>query len=289
VGNYIGVAANGVMALSNSGSGVLLYDSTVVGTAIRGNVIAANGGHGVYAFWGPNGTRITDNRIGVNSDGTIALGNGGDGVLLDILNFAFPVERTEISGGNIIAHNTGAGVTIVSGKAQAVFGNQIYNNGELGIDLDNDGVTPNDAADTDEGANGLQNYPVLAAAATNGVTLTLSGTLDTISNTLVTIDVYYSLTCDPSGYGEAEQYIGSFNNVTDSGGQLIFNEILNASVPNGAFVTATATDPDGNTSEFAACVIAGGSLVSAEIRQAPGTSPLQTLRLRRDSLAQRTL
>ena len=40
--------------------------------------------------------------------------------------------------------------------------NDIRNNGQLAIDLGNDGMTPNDAGDADAGANNLLNTPTLA-------------------------------------------------------------------------------------------------------------------------------
>ena len=52
----------------------------------------------------------------------------------------------------------------------------------------------------------------------------------------------------PGGTGEAEDYLGSVSATTDSQGEAIFN--IPFSAPEGLpVVTATATDPDGNTSE----------------------------------------
>ena len=45
--------------------------------------------------------------------------------------------------------------------------NSISNNTGLGIDLGNDGVTPNDFQDLDGGPNEFQNYPLLSGATTS--------------------------------------------------------------------------------------------------------------------------
>jgi hypothetical protein len=59
--------------------------------------------------------------------------------------------------------------------------------------------------------------------------------------------------CDPSGYGEGETFIGLATVTTDGNGDAGFSTTLAGSAPNGHFVTATATDPAGNTSEFSLC------------------------------------
>ena len=47
---------------------------------------------------------------------------------------------------------------------ETISGNSIYANGGLGIDLGNDGVTPNNPAGSPTGPNRLQPYPVLNSA-----------------------------------------------------------------------------------------------------------------------------
>ena len=67
--------------------------------------------------------------------------------------------------GNVISDNAADGVRIVGGVSNEISQNSIENNGELGIDLGANGVTPPDGlGDPDTGANNLQNQPVLTAA-----------------------------------------------------------------------------------------------------------------------------
>jgi hypothetical protein len=57
-------------------------------------------------------------------------------------------------------------------------------NGDLGIDLADDGPSANDAGmlypDDDEGPNGLQNYPEIGAATSSNEATTVEWTLDSL-------------------------------------------------------------------------------------------------------------
>ena len=58
-----------------------------------------------------------------------------------------------------------------------VSANEISGNGGLGIDLDGNGVSGNDAGDGDTGPNNLQNFPTLTSAS-GGASTSVSGSLD---------------------------------------------------------------------------------------------------------------
>jgi hypothetical protein len=67
--------------------------------------------------------------------------------------------------------------------------------------------------------------------------------------------------CNPSGYGEGEQVLGAQSATTNADGTVAFTVTLAIEVPAGQFVTATATDPGNNTSQFSACqVVSAGNL-----------------------------
>ena len=109
----------------------------------------------------------------------------------------------------------------------------------------------NDPGDLDSGVNNLQNFPVLTAAAGNGVDrVTVDGSLNSTADTQFRIEFFASTTADPTGYGEGERYLGFATVTTDGSGNATFSETLVAPVADGEFVTATATDASGNTSEF---------------------------------------
>ncbi len=66
-----------------------------------------------------------------------------------------------------------------------------------------------------------------------------------------TIHFYSNVSCDPSGYGEGQVYLGSFDLTTDSNGMDSFSRVLSVA-QKYLFITATATDVDWDTSEFSA-------------------------------------
>ena len=80
----------------------------------------------------------------------------------------------------------------------------------MSIDLASDGPTANDAGDSDNGANGLQNTPVFVDAILAGSTLTAHVNADSSSVTTtnsITVDLFKS---DASGT-HALQWLGEFS------------------------------------------------------------------------------
>jgi len=253
-GNFIGTDVTGTVAIGNSNNGVLIQgpSNTVGGaTAGAGNVISGNGNSGVriIRFHG-GGSVVQGNLIGTDVTGMAPLGNGGDGISVHSDNNMIGGATSDAA--NTIAFNAGDGVIVSSGTVNAILSNSIFSNTGLGIDLSPDGVTPNDAGDGDTGANNLQNFPVLTSA-TSGST-TIEGALNSTPNTEFRLEFFSNSACDPSGHGEGETFLGSTNMTTDGSGNASFAVTFPDTVTAGHFITATATDPDGNTSEFSQCV-----------------------------------
>ena len=156
---------------------------------------------------------------------------------------------------NTIVFNTGTGIAIngESSIENQILPNTMFSNGGLGIDLGDDGPTPNDPLDADNGPNGLQNYPILNRVNSSGDETGVSGTLHSSPNTLFTLLFYSVGVCDDSGYGEGRNFHIGLEVLTDDFGYAEFHLSLGILLPEGYFVTASASDPDGNTSEFSPC------------------------------------
>lgn len=253
-GNYIGTDATGASAIPNA-IGVLIENSAganTIGGAGAGNVISGNTGAGIALDEG-TGLVIQGNNIGVNASGA-ALANGGDGVKLGALGteFSSSATNTQLGGtdaanANVIANNGAAGVAVIAGSGNSILRNAINANGALGIDLAPGGVTANDTGDSDTGPNGLQNFPILTLARTDGVT----GALHSAPNTTYRIEFFSNASCDGSGNGEGQTYLGTTNATTNAAGDVTFK--FATAIPEGQSATATATDSANNTSEFSAC------------------------------------
>jgi hypothetical protein len=81
---------------------------------------------------------------------------------------------------------------------------------------------------------------------------TVTGELSSRPGTAFRVELFASAECDQYGFGEGEIPLGSVDVVTDATGVAAFTATVEAAP--GAFVSATATDPEGNTSEFSSCV-----------------------------------
>jgi len=132
-------------------------------------------------------------------------------------------------------------------------------------------VSANDAGDGDAGPNNQQNFPQLTSA-TSGSTV-VAGTLNSAPDTQFRIEFFANTACDPSGYGEGETYIGYTTVMTGPSGDADIDVTLPATVPVGDFVTSTATDPAGNTSEFSECIaVTPGATATPTPTPTPTTS-----------------
>ncbi|MCB0230582.1 MAG: right-handed parallel beta-helix repeat-containing protein, partial [Anaerolineae bacterium] len=212
-----------------------------IGGPGNGNVITANNNNEVE-LRNSVVNQIDSNLIGTNSTGTTIIASNGVGIVLD------DSDNNQVLR-NTITGNSGGGIDVVTGAVRnTIYTNRIYDNTGLGIDLANNGVTPNDPGDSDTGDNELQNYPVLTSATVtriNGVLDSLPGAID--------LHFYSNATCDPSGYGEGKTYIG-LHEFNLPGVPTPFSfPVAPGALQIGQYVTATATNSDGNTSEFSAC------------------------------------
>jgi len=285
-GNYIGVLADGQTVPASQRGPVGVEVRSSPGTIVRDNVISGIRvvgsnhyagqvfGIAVNVMGDSGGTVLAGNLVGVGADGaTPTSPPNRAGVVASYWSVdGMPVVPgpVRIGGqapgeGNVIAHSELAGVRVDSQHKQVrVSGNSIDANGGLGIDLSavvgGAGVTPNDPGDADEGGNRLQNFPTLLTADLVGNQVHVVGTIETSPASTLTIELFASPACDPSGFGEGRQFLGTTTVVTDGAGNAAFDVTLPVAVAPGSSVTATATlEPSGATSEFSACVPVAGS------------------------------
>jgi hypothetical protein len=278
IGNLIGTDHTGTVALGGSaGAGVEISGSwNTVGAPGAGNVISGHRwrvGSGYQVGVRLSGGRdnvVQSNRIGTDVTGTQPLPNvrGVEVVMISFLDLArnSRIGGTDPGAANLIAHNLADGIGVNGSAGVGVTGvtisrNAIFANGELGINLATGfyaypaTVTLNDPGDGDEGPNNLQNFPVLASAVDNGIATTVTGAVDVSSSGPVTIDLYANDTLDPSGFGEGQALVATVT--TSPAGDFVASLVAGLA---GRYVTATATDAAGNTSEFSAGIaVASGT------------------------------
>ena len=253
--NRIGTNPAGTIALGN-GNGILAG----AGVSILGNVIGGGVGVGIQAGNGSSPV-IQGNFIGTDTSASLDLGNSGCGIL--VFNGSATIGGEGPGEGNVIAHNGAPSGTFYGGilastsNPVTIRGNRIFANSVIGIDLDFDGPTPNDAFDFDTGTNGLQNFPLITSVVPGASSTHVEGILRSASSMTYAVDFFSAALCRPRPNDpvQAETYLGTADVTTDGSGLASFSLDFPVVLPAGQGVTATATDPSGHTSELSPGVL----------------------------------
>jgi len=249
-GNYIGVMNFGVaFPTAQSGLGMDIENSP--SNQILNNVIGQVGDALRLVNTGSFHNVIQGNYIGEYNLEIIR--NLGWGVY--ILNASDnTIGGDSVFARNVIAHNAG-GIIVTNTIGTNAINNRlgpslIFSNApNLNIDLGPRGSTSNDFEDADAGANQLQNKPTITNGLTTGSGIVYAqGILNSAPNTTYGIDVYRS----GSTNAEGRLYLGRTYVMTDGDGNGSFSAGFPVGVGVGQYLAATATDPNNNTSEFAA-------------------------------------
>lgn len=270
-GNYIGTDSSGMAAQGNILKGIYLEQAATnqIGGSVNGagNLISANYGQGVFltnASWNV----IQGNFIGTKADGTNNLGNAQANIEMQLNATNNIIGGSAPGAGNRIAfaqapNGPYAGVRVRTGAFKnLISGNAIFNNAALGIDLSpssggtSSGVNP--PVDCESGvaanaANAGQNFPVLTNVYT-GAGTQIRGTLDSAAGKNYLLEFFASPAGDASGYGEGQVFLGQASLTLGTLCSSNFSISLPVPVPTNWVVTATATSPANNTSEFSAWI-----------------------------------
>lgn len=249
--NIIGLQANGFDSPSGINvPGIIVQNSSsnIIGGATPdfANVISGNGLSGVLMISNSNGNQFLNNFIGVAIDGETVIGNGTGSLS------GFDITGNISSG--LIVNNiiTGSGHGIFLDTALGtpsgivISENSIFGNSIKGIRLA--GAGANDNGDSDTGPNNLQNYPEIISIDLLGgsqVEITYQVPSDPVNSA-------YPLTIEFFGAdnGQGKIYLGTDTYIATGPKSFI------ATFPDGftqddfLFVVGTATDNNGNTSEF---------------------------------------
>jgi parallel beta-helix repeat protein len=257
--SFIGTEILGVQAFGNGDDGILIggnaQDTTIGGTApFDQNVISGNQGDGIQLSGTSHGTQVIGNFIGSDRNGRQPVGNQGNGI--GIISSNNEIGGTAADTGNVIAFNSQAGVFVDTGIGNGIQGNSLFGNGWPGILLANNG-------------NLNQPAPVLTGTfSPTPNTVQVTGTLKATANTTYTVEIFASPDGTPPGQGKT--LLGSLTVTTAANGFVPF--VFSSSLPvnAGSAITATATDPQNNTSALSASISLGGNANNLFVASAYG-------------------
>ncbi len=249
-----GICGIRVMNLDDSGTGSLRWAFEVANNNPAPDTITFNVS-GIIALASSLPILTDDNTLIYGSNSP----SGAYSIILDgmAVGTGNGLEMTDVSNIYIEGLNinnfpeNGINVNGQSSLYNTFTNNQIYENGLLAIDLNNDGVTENDAGDTDNGPNGLVNYPILDSLFMNpDDSYTVYGTA-VITGSVEIYLAHPSLghdkkPADPFGHGEAYEFVDVVTTNLDG----TFSFDVDPIFGHFAAITTLFIDDLGNTSEF---------------------------------------
>jgi parallel beta-helix repeat protein len=161
-GNWMGVDQTGTLARPNVGDGISLGPNTsgmTVGgnSSTAGNLISGNMGAGIHFVGSTNG-QIRNNVVGLDSSGMVALGQTGDGILLEAGANGSVVDRNWSAGNLAGIKVSGVSNTVLTGNVVglAIDGATVRGNSEGGVWLTGDGNTR--VGTNGDGVNAGENF-----------------------------------------------------------------------------------------------------------------------------------
>lgn len=250
--NKIGVTSDGLIRLVNP-RGIAIEagasESLIGGdTEEDGNIIGGGSSAGIAiintqtVFDLSTQTRdnvVRGNRIGVSANGTSVSNHAG--VLVS------GAARNTIDRNRIAFNAAAIAVVGIFARDNEIRRNSIYSNSAFqAIDLDWNGVTPNDTLDADSGPNNLQNTAYVQVGIAGAQTW-IGGQLHSSPSETFELDVFASSSCF-----NAALYLGSTTIETDVNGNGSFLVPV-AEVAPSTFITTTVTSQSGSTSEPSYC------------------------------------
>lgn len=249
VANVVGVSGN-FAAVGNGGDGVQVSG---LNNTVSENTIGSNLMNGLVLDGLINSPLVESNFIGI-APNRRNIGNGIDGIA--VINGSNNVEIIA----NNIAFNAANGISADSSINDVLWWmNLMHSNSILGIDLNLNGRSPNDLGDSDEGANRLQNFPIIQSAVLDMLpspsTITISARVDTDAGNAVyplMVDYYWS---DDDESAQGRFYLATIT--YDTPNAVRTNSFNFDNGVFGGWVTAIARDQDGNSSELADRVLFG--------------------------------
>ncbi|MBK8466498.1 MAG: hypothetical protein IPL32_11760 [Chloracidobacterium sp.] len=289
--NGVGLAGNSQLAIPNTKGLVLIQarGNTFGGaTNELANIIIASTAEGIGLGLGVEDNIFLKNFLGVlpptmrrgktstteSISGSTNFGNGGHGILVENGASGNTLGGTTSAEGLVISGNGGNGIRIDStaGSGNRMGANSISGNTLPGIDLGGDGFTVNDPTDADVGPNNLQNYPTMTFIISSGNLIVNYQVDSALANsnygtTGLTVQFFEA---DGSGAGVSslglDQYTASdYSNGTPGWKKKNLGNAAALGFAAGDMMTATATDTDGNSSEFSPAVSSAPSAISGTI------------------------
>ena len=258
--SIIGLDTNGQAASPNGLDGIAIggkasniqiggFQPSVAGEPPTGTlteaagVVSGNAGNGISIVGhGVKGVTIVNTYVGTDILRTGGIANGRNGIFIndaDGVRIGSPLGSYNKDDTVTVAYNTGNGILVQDAEGVSILGDSIYSNGRRGIALTG-------------GANDDATAPVLTSVVTDPATglATVKGRLPDKGHGTYRVELYAS----PTGVPGTGQTFVAFAKIK-SGHKGATFKFAGLALPAGqAFLTATATDDEGNTSAFSKAI-----------------------------------